>query len=124
MFPEQLSGAGAPWFSQRMDAPCSIFQFNKVTLSRGGISLWFVTCVATTNQPDTPPLFKCLNTTFSHGSAREALEVHFPPYRDSNGAAALAGQVAALDVRDPETAAPDLLRLKVPASPSARSPSG
>nr|WP_280652846.1 alpha/beta hydrolase [Jannaschia formosa] len=47
--------------------------------------------------------------------AREALEVHFPPYRDSDGAAALARQVAALDVRDTEAVAPELPTLKVPA---------
>lgn len=47
--------------------------------------------------------------------AREALEVHFPFYRDNGGAAALARQVAALDVRDTEAVAPDLSRLKVPA---------
>lgn len=47
--------------------------------------------------------------------AREALEVHFPPYRDSDGAAALARQVAALDVRDTEAVAPELPGLKVPA---------
>lgn len=47
--------------------------------------------------------------------AREALETHFPPYRDSDGAAALARQVAALDVRDTEAVASDLPGLRVPA---------
>jgi pimeloyl-ACP methyl ester carboxylesterase len=47
--------------------------------------------------------------------AREALEMHFPPYRENDGAAALARQAAALDVRDTEAVAPDLPRLKVPA---------
>ena len=47
--------------------------------------------------------------------ALEALEAHFPPYRDSDGAAALARQVGALDVRNTEAVAPDLPRLKVPA---------
>ncbi len=47
--------------------------------------------------------------------AREALKMHFPPYRDSDGAAALARQVAALDVRDTEVVAGDLPHLKVPA---------
>ncbi len=47
--------------------------------------------------------------------AREALEVHFPPYRDSDGAAGLARQVAALDVRDTEAVAPDLPGLEIPA---------
>lgn len=49
------------------------------------------------------------------GKAHEALDVHFPPYRDSDGAAALARQVAALDVRDTEAVAADLPRLNVPA---------
>ncbi|MEF2552285.1 alpha/beta hydrolase [Aurantimonas sp. A2-1-M11] len=49
------------------------------------------------------------------GQAHEALEVHFPAYRDSDGAAALARQVAALDVRDTEAVATDLPRLNCPA---------
>lgn len=47
--------------------------------------------------------------------AREALGVHFPPHRVSDGAAALARQVAALDVRDTEAVAPELSALGVPA---------
>lgn len=47
--------------------------------------------------------------------ARKALDVHFPPYRDGDGAAALARQVAALDVRDTEAVAGNLPHLKIPA---------
>lgn len=61
-----------------------------------------------------------MTTLFRRGhdnpaQAREALEVHFPPYRDSDGAAALARQVAALDVRDTEEMASELPALKIPA---------
>ena len=61
-----------------------------------------------------------MTTLFQRGhdnsaQAREALEVHLPPYRDQDGAAALARQVAALDVRDTEAVAPALPRLDVPA---------
>jgi pimeloyl-ACP methyl ester carboxylesterase len=41
--------------------------------------------------------------------------VHFPAYRDSDGAAALARQVAALDVRDTEAVTTNLPRLNIPA---------
>ncbi len=47
--------------------------------------------------------------------AREALDLHFPPNRDSDGAAALARQVAALDVRDTEAMEEALPHLKIPA---------
>ncbi|MBW3097717.1 alpha/beta fold hydrolase [Pseudohoeflea coraliihabitans] len=47
--------------------------------------------------------------------AKEALETHFPFYANSDGAAAMARQVAALDVRDTEAVAPDLPGLKLPA---------
>ncbi|ESR24628.1 alpha/beta fold hydrolase [Lutibaculum baratangense] len=61
-----------------------------------------------------------MTTLFRRGhdepaQAREALEAHFPAYLDSDGAAALARQVAALDVRDTEAVAPELSRLNVPA---------
>lgn len=49
------------------------------------------------------------------GRAREAMETHFPFYRDHGGGAALARQVAALDARDTEALAPALPRLGVPA---------
>lgn len=47
--------------------------------------------------------------------AQEAIEVHFTPYRESDGAAGLARQVAALDVRDTQAVVPMLPRLGVPA---------
>jgi pimeloyl-ACP methyl ester carboxylesterase len=47
--------------------------------------------------------------------AREALEMHFPYYRDNGGGAALARQVAALDVRDTTAVAPELSGLNIPA---------
>lgn len=61
-----------------------------------------------------------MTTLFRRGhddaaQAREALEVHFPHYRDHGGGAALARQVAALDVRDTEAVAADLSRLNIPA---------
>jgi len=61
-----------------------------------------------------------MTTMFQHGhdnaaKARVALEVHFPPYRENGGMAALARQVAALDVRDTEAVAPGLPHLGVPA---------
>ena len=65
---EKLPGPCAQQFRQRINTPCSTFQFNDVTLSHGGVSFWLVTCVATTNQPDTPPFFKCSNTRFSYNS--------------------------------------------------------
>ncbi|MFU8865612.1 MAG: alpha/beta fold hydrolase [Rhodobacterales bacterium] len=47
--------------------------------------------------------------------SQEALETHYPAYRDSDGAAALARQVAALNVRDTEAVAHDLPCLNIPA---------
>ncbi len=64
---------------------------------------------------------KMVMTTLFHrghddaAQAREAVDVHFPPYRESDGAAAMARQVSALDVRDTEVVAGDLPQLKVPA---------
>lgn len=61
-----------------------------------------------------------MSTLFRRGHddpvrAREALEVHFPPYRDQDGAVAIARQVAELDVRDTQAVAPALPCLNVPA---------
>jgi hypothetical protein len=61
---EKLSGVGAQQFGQRIGTPYSTCQFNKVTLSHGGVSLWLISCLAITNQPDTPPFFK-LSTPLS-----------------------------------------------------------
>lgn len=61
-----------------------------------------------------------MTTLFRRGhddaaKAREALEVHFPHYRDHGGGAALARQVAALDVHDTQAVAPELAGLNIPA---------
>ncbi len=65
---EQLAGTCAQQICQRIGTPCSTFQVNNVNLVHGGVSLWLFDCVVTTNQPDTPPFFKCSNTTFSYNS--------------------------------------------------------
>lgn len=61
-----------------------------------------------------------MSTLFRRGhdnavQAREALDTHFPLYGNSDGAAAMARQVAALDVRDTEAVADALPHLKIPA---------
>ncbi|MBW3660821.1 MAG: alpha/beta fold hydrolase [Gemmatimonadetes bacterium] len=47
--------------------------------------------------------------------AREAFDHHFPPYEETDGAAAFVRQVRSLDVRDTLAVADDLPRIDVPA---------
>jgi len=57
---------------QRILAFISTFQFNIVNLIYDGLSLWLLEVMVTTNQPDTPPFFKYLNTRFSYNSTNGA----------------------------------------------------
>jgi hypothetical protein len=65
---EQLPGPFAQQICQRIGTPRSTFQVNNVNLIHGGVSLWLFDCVVTSNQPDTPPFFKYLNTRFGYNS--------------------------------------------------------